>query len=303
MAKEVAIEKRAKISQAQQYVLLAVLGASIFLGVAIALIFFFVKQISFNSNVIAEEEKSIVAYSDAIRDIGVCTKPKGAVYSDEELKNCSPDSIDVDSIPGTLRANIINNLAANTALNSVPKESSSGCINPYTGKKYSYEELEKNYDSAYEELEKKPDNPDALDAVVKASELIQSCSALRIIPDAIPAFKNEEALLSSLNKIFLITGIEPETLSPTGAAGESNYGKGLESISVRLSVESETPTTVGFLENVERSIREFNIERATIEWAQGGKLVLQAQASAFYMAPSELVETTETIKATKGTKR
>ena len=287
MAKEVAIEKRAKISQAQQYVLLAVLGASIFLGVAIALIFFFVKQISFNSNVIAEEEKSIVAYSDAIRDIGVCTKPKGAVYSDEELKNCSPDSIDVDSIPGTLRANIINNLAANTALNSVPKESSSGCINPY----------------AYEELEKKPDNPDALDAVVKASELIQSCSALRIIPDAIPAFKNEEALLSSLNKIFLITGIEPETLSPTGAAGESNYGKGLESISVRLSVESETPTTVGFLENVERSIREFNIERATIEWAQGGKLVLQAQASAFYMTPSELVETTQTIRATKGTKR
>jgi hypothetical protein len=292
MAKEVAIEKRAKISEAQQYVLLAVLGASIFLGVAIALIFFFVKQISFNSNVIAEEEKSIVAYSNAIRDIGVCTKPKGAVYSDEELKNCDPDSIDVSSIPGTLRANIIDNLAANTALNSVPKESSSGCINPYTGKKYSYEELNKIYEEA-----------ESGDDLVKASELIQSCSALRIIPDAIPAFKNEEALLSSLNKIFLVTGIEPETLSPTGAAGESNYGKGLESISVRLSVESETPTTVGFLENVEHSIREFNIERATIEWAQGGKLVLQAQASAFYMTPSELVETTETIKATKGTKR
>lgn len=292
MAKEVAIEKRAKISEAQQYVLLAVLGASIFLGVAIALIFFFVKQISFNSNVIAEEEKSIVAYSNAIRDVGVCTKPKGAVYSDEELKNCDPDSIDVSSIPGTLRANIIDNLAANTALNSVPKESSSGCVNPYTGKKYSYEELNKIYEEA-----------ESGDDLVKASELIQSCSALRIIPDAIPAFKNEEALLSSLNKIFLITGIEPETLSPTGAAGESNYGKGLESISVRLSVESETPTTVGFLENVEHSIREFNIERATIEWAQGGKLVLQAQASAFYMTPSELVETTETIKATKGTKR
>jgi hypothetical protein len=292
MAKEVAIEKRAKISQAQQYVLLAVLGASIFLGVAIALILFFVKQISFNSNVIAEEEKSIVAYSNAIRDIGVCTKPKGAVYSDEELKNCDPDSIDVSSIPGTLRANIIDNLAANTALNSVPKESSSGCINPYTGKKYSYEELNKIYEEA-----------ESGDDLVKASELIQSCSALRIIPDAIPAYKNEEALLSSLNKIFLVTGIEPETLSPTGAAGESNYGKGLESISVRLSVESETPTTVGFLENVEHSIREFNIERATIEWAQGGKLVLQAQASAFYMTPSELVETTETIKATKGTKR
>ena len=98
MAKEVAIEKRAKISQAQQYVLLAVLGASIFLGVAISLIFYFIKQISFNSEVIAEEEKSIVSYSNAIRDIGVCKKPKGSVYSDEELKNCRPDSIDVSSI-------------------------------------------------------------------------------------------------------------------------------------------------------------------------------------------------------------
>ena len=292
MAKEVAIEKRAKISQAQQYVLLAVLGASIFLGVAIALIFFFIKQISFNSDVIAAEEQSIVSYSNAIRDIGVCKKPKGAVYSDEELKNCNPDSIDVSSIPGTLRANIIDNLAANTALNSVPKESTSGCINPYTGKKYSYEELNKIYEEA--------ENDDDL---VKASELIQSCSALRIIPDAIPAFKNEEALLSSLNKIFLLTGIEPETLSPTGASGESVYSKGLESISVRLSVESETATTVGFLENVEHSIREFNIERATIEWAQDGKLVLQAQAAAFYMNPSDLLETTETIKATKGTRR
>ncbi len=292
MAKEVAIEKRAKISQAQQYVLLAVLGASIFLGVAIALIFFFIKQISFNSDVIAAEEQSIVSYSDAIRDIGVCKKPKGAVYSDEELKNCNPDSIDVSSIPGTLRANIIDNLAANTALNSVPKESTSGCINPYTGKKYSYEELNKIYEEA--------ENDDDL---VKASELIQSCSALRIIPDAIPAFRNEEALLSSLNKIFLLTGIEPETLSPTGASGESTYSKGLESISVRLSVESETATTVGFLENVEHSIREFNIERATIEWAQDGKLVLQAQAAAFYMKPSELLETTEIIKATKGSKK
>lgn len=292
MAKEVAIEKRAKISQAQQYVLLAVLGASIFLGVAISLIFYFIKQISFNSEVIAEEDKSIVSYSNAIRDIGVCKKPKGSIYSDEELKNCRPDSIDVSSIPGTLRANIIDNLAANTALNSVPKESSSGCINPFTGKKYSYDELNEIYNNA-----------DTDDDLVKASELIQSCSALRIIPDAIPAFRNEEALLSSLNKIFLLTGIEPETLSPTGASGESNYGAMLKSISVRLSVESETPTTVGFLENVEHSIREFNIERATIEWAQGGKLVLQAQASAFYMNPSELAETTQTIKASKGTKR
>ncbi len=285
MAKEVAIEKRAKISQAQQYMLLAVLGAAIFLGVAVSLIFHFIGQISFNVRVIAEEEKAIVAYSNAIRDIGVCKKPAGSIYSEEELKRCNPDTIDVSVIPGTLRANIMENLAANTALNSVPKESTSTCINPYTGKKFSYDELNEIYNTAETD-----------DDLVAASELIQSCSALRIIPDALPAFKNEEALLSSLNKIFLLTGIEPEMLTPTGSTGASSIGTNLQSISVRLSVESHTATTVNFLENVERSIREFNIDRATIEWASNDKLILQAQAEAFYMQPSEITETKETVK-------
>ena len=52
MAKEVAIGKRLKISEAQQYIILSVLGASIFLGVAIALVMHFIKQISFNTDVI-----------------------------------------------------------------------------------------------------------------------------------------------------------------------------------------------------------------------------------------------------------
>ena len=288
MAKEVAIEKRAKISQAQQYVLLAVLGASIFLGVAVSLIFHFVHQISFNANVIAEEEKAIVAYSNAIRDIGVCKKPSGSVYSDDELKKCSPDSIDVSAVPSTLRANIINDVAADISLNSVPKDSTSGCINPNTGKQYTYADLNKKYNNAETDEELKT-----------ASELIQSCSALRIIPDALPAYKNEEALLSSLNKIFIMTGVEPDTLSPSGSTSVSSIGKNLESLSVRLVVEADPATTINFLENVEHSIREFNIERATIEWASSGTLNLQAQAEAFYMSPSKIVESTQTIKASK----
>ena len=59
MAKEIAIGKRAKISEAQQYTLLAVLIASLFLGVAICLISYFIKQISFNTGIIMEQEKQI----------------------------------------------------------------------------------------------------------------------------------------------------------------------------------------------------------------------------------------------------
>lgn len=286
MAKDAAISKRAKISQAQEYVLLSVFGAAVFLGVAISLVSHFVKKISFNAGVIAEEETAIVNYSNAIRDIGICRKPSGSVYTDDELRRCVPESIEASSISGTLRANILEKLAANKALNSVPKESTSGCVNAKTNKNYTYEELNELYTKASSSEE-----------LVAASNLIQSCSALRVIPDALPAYRNEEALLSSLNKIFIISGWEPESISPTGSSGKAAFGTNLQELSVQLSVESGTDTTVKVLNNIEHSIREFNIERATIEWASDNTLNLNAQARAYYMNPSTITEQSKTIKS------
>lgn len=285
MAREIAFLKRAKISQAQQYTLLAVLGAAIILGIAVSLIMHFISQIRFNADVIASEEQAIVAYTKAIKDIGICTKPKGTVYDLDEIKKCNPNTISVSSVPGTLRYNIMENVAANSALNSVQKDNSKDCTNPKTNKAYTYEELSNLYDSATTD-----------EALVAASELIQVCSALRIIPDALPAFKNEEALLASLNKIFLVSGWEPESLSPTGTSTTSSLGTNLNTFSVRLSVEADSATTKRVLDNIERSIREFNIERATIEWGGDNSLVLQAQATAFYMNKSTLPETTKNLK-------
>ena len=100
MAKEVAIGKRAKISEAQQYMLLSVLAASVILGAAISLIIHFVQQISFNAKVIAAEDEAIVSYSNVIKSTGICKSPKGDVYSEDELKKCSPDSIEDRRRPG-----------------------------------------------------------------------------------------------------------------------------------------------------------------------------------------------------------
>lgn len=291
MAKEVAIGKRAKISEAQQYMLLSVLGAAVVLGAGIALTIHFIKQISFNAEVIAAEEGSIASYSDIIKTTGICKSPSGSVYSDDELKKCDPDSIEVSEIPGTLRANILENLAANEALNSVPKEASSTCINPNTEKNYTYKELNDIYNKASGSAE-----------LTAASQLIKSCSALRVIPDALPAFKNEEALLASLNKLFIESGWQPESLSPSGSSAASSLIPGLNTISVSLSVEADTGTTMNVLNNIERSIREFDIERATIEWGSNNTLSLSAQATAYYMDESTITETTQTLKAEEETK-
>ena len=280
--------KRAKISKAQQYMLLAVLGASIALGVTLALLVHSIQQISFNSRIIEAQDTAIGNYTTAISTTGLCIKPTGDTYTIEELDKCNPSSLELSQIPNTLRSNVLQNLAVNSALNSVPKESSTTCINPDTNKNYTDTELNDIYNEAAAS--------DDTDRINAATELIQSCSALRVIPDALPAFKNEEALLASLNKLFIDSGWQPESLSPGGSGTNGSLKNGLRSLSVNLSVEADTATTMRVLNNIERSIREFNIERATIEWSGDNTLTLQGNATAYYMEGSKIVEREKTIK-------
>ena len=285
MAKEVAIGKRAKISEAQQYMILSVLGAAVVMGIAISLISNFVKQISFNAEVIMAEDESIAAYSNIIKNAGICKSPSGRTYSSQELESCDPNSIEISEIPGTLRANVLENLAADEALNSVPKEDDSNCINPATEKTYTYKELSKMYSDARGASE-----------LQAASGLIKSCSALRVIPDALPAFRNEEALLASLNKLYLASNWEPESFGSNGSSEVSTIAENLNEISINSTVEADSGVTMSVLNNIERSIRQFDIGRATIEWADGA-LNLQFQANAYYMNESSITETTKTISA------
>lgn len=288
MAKEIKLGKRAKITQAQQYMALAVFGAAVFLGAAIAVVINSVNKITFSADIITAQDQAIVNFSDTIKNIGICKKPSGKVYSDDELKKCSPNSVTASDVPNTLRSNILENMASNTALASVPNQSNPDCINPKTSKNYTYKELEDNYAAAGESKDE--------ERLIAASNLIKACSSLRVIPDALPAFKNEEALLASIDRIFRDSGTEPESLSPTGETDWAPFGNNLYTISVRLAIESGAGTVHTFLSNVERSIRNFNIERATIEWSSNNTINFQARATAYYMLPSTLSISDKTIK-------
>lgn len=289
MAKEIAIGKRAKISEAQQYMLLSVLVASLFLGVAISLVSHFVQQISFNTKVIMAEEQSIVSYSNVIKSVGICKSPSGEVYSIDELKKCDPDNIELSQIPNTLRSNILEGMASNEALNSVPKEdTSAGCIDPSTNKNYTYKDLMKNYQDAQGK---------GSEALKEASQRIKSCSALRVIPDALPAFKNEEALMASIDMLYRVSGWEPESLRTSQDSSASTIGENLNNTTVNVSIEADSKVTMNVLKNLERSIREINVNRATISWKDDDELTLSAQATAYYTSASTITETKKTIKA------
>ena len=125
-------------------------------------------------------------------------------------------------------------------------------------------------------------------------EAQRQCSALRVIPDALPAVFNDVALMASLNKIFLESGVEPESLSPADS-GQSVAGtSGTGTIGVNLRVEDEAEKALGLLGNIERSIRAFDVQRITIEWKSGTQISLRGTANAFYMNP----RTIETKKLT-----
>jgi len=290
MAKEIVIGKRAKISEAEKHMIVAVLCASVVLGIAISLIIHFVKEITFNADVITAQEKSIALYSTTIKETGVCLAPKsGDIYSAEELKECDPESINVSSIPNTLRSDIIEKLAADPALNSVPKEGNMECYNAETGRNYTYKELKNIYDNA-------GNNPVDLQ---NASAKLKNCSALRIIPDALPAFKNVEALNASLDKLFRLSNHLPEKIGDNGASDKvdvSGTAGALYGVTVNLSIDAQAGITTSILDNIEHSIREFDIQRATIRWESASSLGLQALARAYYMDKSTVTEKTTTMK-------
>ena len=281
-----AVAKRTKISKAKQQMLIIVLVAALSVGVCVVLAIHFVKYISFYGTVIGKKDDSITAYEKTIMNIGLCQKPTGTHYSIEEINKCNPDSFTPGS--GTLRYNVTNDMAYNKDLESVARDSNADICYDENGKKIDYQELANAVTGD--------------EAKSQYLGLLKVCSSLRVIPDALPAGKNVEALLASLNQIFVISNWDPETLAPSETSGEADV-KGVDTIPVALSVESDATTTMSVLTNIERSIRTFDIVSASIEWAGEDKLNLQAQANAYYAKDSGVVESEVTEYATKEAKK
>ena len=295
---EAAIGKRIKINKIQQQMMLAVLGASLVLGVSIVFAVFFIKYISFNTKIINEKDQSISNYYTTIKNVGICIpKNNSGKFSDADLKSCDPNAIDVASIPGTLRYNVMINMAEDPNLESVARDSQRLCYDK-DGKKIDFAKL-------YRQAESDEERSTQLG-------MLKLCSSLRVIPDALPASQNEAALLSSMNQIFLLTGVEPDSLAPN-SSGEVSPVAGIEVIPVSVAYEDNVYNTTKLLQNLEKSIRAFSFRTATITWKQDSdnenaadapsKLELSAQALAFYTKQITATETTKTIYATKEAKK
>lgn len=274
--------KRERISKAQQLTMVEVLGASLLLGTCLVLAIFLMKYIGFNSRIITAKNEAINEYDQAIRAVGVCvdTDNNGRL-TDQELENCDPNAVNFQSVKGSLRYNVFEAMAQNGDLESVARKRNDNCYDE-AGQRIDFNEA---YNNASDDTERK-----------MALQAMKVCSALRVIPDALPAQKNTEALMASLNQIFIVSNWEPENLAPRDDRIDVNVD-GVEAIPVTLRVEGDGTTVLRVLDNIERSIREFNIRTAVIEWNSAG-VSLQAQANAYYLDEIPTLEVDKTLRAT-----
>lgn len=277
-----------RISKDQQTTLLVVGATTVVIGASIVMITNLNKYIAFNGEVITEKDLAKKNYSISIEKSGACTKAKSGdgIYSDSELKNCVPNNIDYKDVPGTLRSTILSDMTSNVGLESIARTSVGICINQDTGKHYTHNELEE----LYEQAEGSNERRERLNA-------IKNCSALRVIPDALPSNANAEALLSSLNQIYLLSDWVPESLAPISGSGAISE-TGLASVPVSLRMNSNADQVMTFLANLNKSIRYFSITSFNIEFKND--IEMNATAEAYYVNDANTTEKTVVLKLNNG---
>lgn len=286
-----AVEKRLKISKTQQQTLLIALIAAVVVSVCVVLAIYFGKYINFNKKVIAAKDESIESYEQTIKNVGLCTdKDRDGKFSDAELKDCNPDALDSSRLTGTLRYNVMVNMASNTDLESVARDSQKDCYEQEGENKGKKIDWQKKFDSTENDEEQS-----------KYLSMLKMCSALRVVPDALPAQVNEEALMSSLNQIFILSNWEPESISPSGNAISGTSG--ISTIPISLVVETNSKTTMTVLNNIEKSIRTFDMQTANIAWSGQETLTVKAQGVAYYTENADLIETTQTVYASDAARK
>ena len=226
---ELILTKRVRMNKIRQQITLIVLAASVCFGICMVLSIYFIKYMSFNSKVIASRDTSINNYYQTIKNVGICEDTdKDGKYNDKELAKCDPNKVDVSKMANTLRYNALVTMANNTNLESIARDGQKSC----------FDENKNHIDYSKLYLNSKNDNEKAYNL-----KMIKMCSALRVIPDALPAQKNDEALLASINQIFLLSGFEPEQLSPGNSYKNSGI-PGVSIIPVSISVKKDEKDTM-----------------------------------------------------------
>ncbi len=101
-------------------------------------------------------------------------------------------------------------------------------------------------------------------------EIIRSCSALRVVPDALPSTKNYNATMTEALVLGRLGGVttenEPTGSSSGGAPTVSVDGSALHAFGINMSLEGSTIGIQNVLKVFNRSIRNFDLAQAHFDF-------------------------------------
>jgi len=107
-------------------------------------------------------------------------------------------------------------------------------------------------------------------------EVVRSCSALRVIPDALPSSKNYNATMSEALVLARMAGVVDAEKQPSGSSGSAPSinipGTPLYAFGVDLSLEGSTAGILGALYTFDKSIRNFDMQSATFTFDEGTEM-------------------------------
>jgi len=264
--KGVAFAKRAKISKAQQSMLIAIGLASVVLGVTLVGVIYLVKVIRFNMDIISEKDESIKGFTRVQQNLKTIASKVGSLATSENLEV----------------------MARN--------RDGENC---------------KNF------------KEDGFEYSLSNIQMARTCSGLRVIPDSLPSSLNQEATVSSINWLMNKSGVNIETIafdaysdysldgSSSGSSASNNSAQSEEASAttisasaaqVNISVEDSSQKVKKMLDDIENSIRNYDVYTITIEWADSdlnSSITLNGSYIAYYSEPQTVQIKSKVICADK----
>jgi hypothetical protein len=132
--------------------------------------------------------------------------------------------------------------------------------------------------------------------------MARKCSALRVIPDAIPWTANASALGASLGELLRYPGVVKEA-DNIGNAASNVAASGTGAIEAAFSIRGSSENVLGLLRQTESSIRPFAVNTANFEWRANGEIALSVTSSSFFVQESNAEKKTKVVKVAEEKKK
>lgn len=152
--------------------------------------------------------------------------------------------------------------------------------------------MELSSDQALESVarERDPGCVDLEGNLIESDDLsiTRTCSALRVVPDAMPSRANPTALGASLTKLITYPGItiDASAVGKETVSSTVSIAPRVGSIPATFLVVGQPNNINGLLLQLESSIRPISPSTVNLEWRSGDNLALSAQTNAYFVNQS-----------------